>query len=408
MRMVRNLMKQRSWWLLLAAFVVCAAAYKFFFSAGLVKTGGGAAGSKDQQHPVPVTTATAEKANLDVYLNALGTVTPVNTATVKSQVSGQLLRIHFREGQMVKVGDLLAEIDSRPFEVQLTQAEGQLTRDEALLKNAENDLARYAQLLAQDSIAEQQAAAQESLVRQLRGTVKTDEGLIANARLQIIYSKVVAPISGRLGLRQVDIGNIIQTNDVNGLVVITQLQPITVVFSVPQDNLPIIMKRLHEGTALPVHAYSQDGKDLVASGRVLAVDNQIDTTTGTVKLKASFANEDNRLFANQFVNVRMRVDTMTGATVIPTSAVQRGSVGTFVYVIRGDNRTTIRPVRLGPTEEDSVAVTEGLVPGERVVVVGGDKLREGSSVETAEGNPPAASPDRGRKASGRMNGMGKR
>ncbi|MCG6538268.1 MAG: MdtA/MuxA family multidrug efflux RND transporter periplasmic adaptor subunit, partial [Syntrophales bacterium LBB04] len=339
---------------------------------------------RDRQRPVPVTAATAQKSSLDVHLKALGTVTPVNTVVMKSQVSGQLVQIYFKEGQLIKAGDVLAELDARPFQVQLMQAEGQLARDEALLKNAETDLARYKQLQAQDSIAEQQAMTQEALVQQLRGTVKTDQGLVAGAKLQISYTKITAPVSGRVGLRQVDLGNMIQTSDSNGLAVVTQLQPITVVFSVPQDNLPAILKRQRAGIALPVYAYSQDDKSLLASGRLFAVDNQIDTTTGTVKLKALFENKANELFANQFVNVKLKVDTLIGATVIPTSAIQRGAAGTFAYVVGNDDVVAVRPLQLGPSEGEIAAVTSGLQPGELVIIVGGDKLRDGAKVELSK------------------------
>lgn len=393
--MFRNLMNRRLFWLLIVV-SISVATYKLFVSTGVMTTRVSAPASpasRDLQRSVLVTTATAQKSNLEVYLKGLGTVMPVNTVLIKSQVNGQLLHIYFKEGQLVKAGDVLAEIDSRPFQVQLMQAEGQLARDEALLKNAEIDFARYKQLQAQDSIAEQQTATQEALVQQLRGTVKTDQGLIATAKLQITYAKMSAPVSGRVGLRQIDLGNMIQTSDSNGLAVITQLQPITVVFSVPQDNLPVLMKRQRSGIASPVYAYNQDDKTLLASGSLLAVDNQIDTTTGTVKLKALFENKENELFPNQFVNIKLKVDTLIGATVIPTSAIQRGATGTFVYAVGKDNTATVRPLQLGPTEKEMVAVTSGIQPGEVVVVAGGDKLREGSRVEvsTTGGNGAASS-----------------
>jgi multidrug efflux system membrane fusion protein len=352
----------------------------------------------DAQRPLPVMAVAARKADMDINLRGLGTVIPVNTVTVRSQVSGQLLRVHFEEGQVVKEGMLLAEIDPRPFEVQLMQAEGQLARDESLLMNAEKDLERYKLLLKQDSIPEQQVSTQESLVQQYKGAVKTDQGQIANAKLQLTYSRVIAPVSGRIGLRLVDQGNMVQPSDVNGMAVITQLQPVTVVFSVPQDNLPAIMKRLRTGEVLPAYAYSQDGKTLLAKGTLLAIDNQIDTTTGTVKLKATFANKDNALFPNQFVNAVMKVDTLSGVTVMPTAATQRGSIGTFAYVVRPDKSINVRQLQLGPTEGESVAVLNGLAPGEFVVVVGGDKLREGTKVAIVT-NEAAGTPAKGKKNS---------
>ncbi len=337
-----------------------------FLSPATAPNGARGKAQMENERPLPVTAVAAKKGDIDVYLNGLGTVTPVNTVTVRSQVSGQLLQVHFKEGDAVKAGELLAEIDPRPFQVQLMQAEGQLIRDEALLKNAENDLARYKLLLAQDSIADQQVTTQESLVQQYQGIVKTDQGQIANAKLQITYSRIIAPISGRVGLRLVDPGNMIQANDVNGIAVITQLQPITVVFPVPQNNLPAILKRLRSGDTLPVYAYSQDSKVMLAKGALIAVDNQIDTTTGTVKLKARFDNANNELFANQFVNVAMKVDTLRGATVMPTAAIQRGSIATFAYVVKEDKTVTVRPLQLGPTEGETVAVTSGLTHREKL------------------------------------------
>ena len=394
-------------WLLILACLVFAA-YRLFLSPAAGPAGARGKARTAVEHPLPVTAAAARKSDLDVYLNGLGTVTPVNTVTVRSQVSGQLLKVHFKEGDGVKAGELLAEIDPRPFQVQLMQAEGQLVRDESLLKNAENDLVRYKLLLSQDSIAAQQVTTQESLVQQYRGIVKTDQGQIANARLQITYSRITSPITGRVGLRLVDPGNMVQVSDATGIAVITQLQPITVVFPVPQNNLPVILARLRSGGTLPVFAYSQDSKVMLAQGTLIAVDNQIDITTGTVKLKARFDNANNELFANQFVNVAMKVDTLRGAVVVPTAAIQRGAIDTFAYVVKADNTVTVRPLKLGPTEGETVAVTSGLAPGEVVVVVGGDKLREGTKVAIATAGTAGAAVLPGQGASRPGSGKGVR
>jgi len=378
-RMQRSSHFIRRHWVIIIVTLVIIIVGIIFITQYMMKLGAGK--KSGNQPPQPVTALMTNKADFDVYLKGLGTVIPTNTVTIKSQVSGQLISVHFKEGQHVNKGNLIAEIDPRPFQVQLMQAEGQLARDEAFLKNAETDLALYKKLLAQDSIAAQQVTTQESLVKQYRGIIETDKGQIANAKLQLTYARVIAPITGRVGLRQVDPGNMVQVNDTNGIVVITQLQPITVVFSLPQDNLTILMKRWNARTTLPVQAYDQEGKVLLANGKLLAVDNQIDTTTGTVKLKAIFDNKDNKLFPNQFVNVRLKIDTLRNATVMSTDAVQRGSIGTFAYAVKDDKSVTVKILKLGPAEGNNVVVMEGLVPGESVVTVGGDKLREGTKVE---------------------------
>jgi len=344
---------------------------------------------------VPVVAAAATSADVGVLLDGLGTVTPVATVTVRSRVDGQLMSLNFREGQVVRAGDLLAEIDPRPAQVQLATAEGQLARDQALLKNAQMDLERYRVLLKQDSIARQQLDTQEALVRQYEATAKMNQAAIDSARLQLVYSRITAPIGGRLGLRQVDTGNMVRAGDANGLVVITQLQPITVIFSIPEDSLPPVMKKLIEGekrgSKLQVTAFDRAGKTQLATGMLLTVDNQIDPATGTVKLKAQFANEDLALFPNQFVNVRLLVDTKQGATVIPAAAVQRGTPGTFVYAVDPETKAvSVRRVKLGPTQGETVAIEEGLKPGTLVVVDGADKLREGAVVEMVvrDNGPP--------------------
>jgi membrane fusion protein, multidrug efflux system len=332
----------------------------------------------------PVAVATARSGNVEVFLNGLGTVTPLRTVTVRSRVDGQLMRVLFKEGQVVKEGELLAEIDARSFQAQLLQAEGQMQRDQALLANARVDLERYRVLLKQDSIAEQQVSSQEALVRQMEGTVRVNQGQVDNARLQLSYTRVTAPIPGQLGLRQVDQGNIVRSGDANGIVVITQVNPITVLFTIPQDNLQTVLKRLQSGERIPVEAYDREQKVRLASGRLLTADNQIDTTTGTIKLKAQFPNDDNQLFPNQFVNVRMLVDTRENAITIPSSALQRGAQGLFVYVVNEDQTVSLRPVKTGVTEGTRVEVVTGLKARERVVIDGMDRLRDGMRVEIAE------------------------
>jgi membrane fusion protein, multidrug efflux system len=291
------------------------------------------------------------------------------------------MKVLFKEGQVMDKGALLAEIDPRPFEAQLTQVLGQMARDQALLANAKLDLQRYHDLAAEDSIAKQQYDTQKSLVRQLEGTVKVDQGQIDNARLQIVYSRITAPISGRIGLRLVDSGNIVRATDTNGLAVITQLQPITVIFTIPEDSLPPVLAKLNSGERMPVIALNREQTKKIAEGYLLTVDNQIDPTTGTVRLKALFPNKDNELFANQFVNARLLLGVKKGTTVVPTSALQQSTRGTFVYVVTPELTAAVRAVKVGPAEGDSISVDEGLSPGELVVVEGADRLREGNKVE---------------------------
>jgi len=345
--------------------------------------GGGGAKKGDAQgnRPLPVVAEDAKTGSMDVYINALGSVTALNTVTVHTRVDGQILQVAFNEGQFVRAGDLLAEIDPRQFQVQLTQAEGQMAKDQALLANARVDVERYAQLFAQDSIARQQLDTQRALVAQYEGTVKADQGAIDNAKLQLVYTHITAPISGRLGLRQVDAGNIVHPGDSNGLVVITQVQPIAVVFTLPEDALNQVRKRRREGAKLVVDAWDREQKVKLASGTLQSIDNQIDPTTGTVKLKAQFENKDEALFPNQFVNVQLLIDTLPDAVLIPTAAVQRGSQGTFVYVVQEDATVHVRPIALGPARGEITSVTSGLKAGEKIVVDGADKLREGGKVE---------------------------
>jgi len=345
--------------------------------------------------PTPVVAAPASLGSLDVVMNGLGTATPLRTVTVRTRVDGELVSVKFAEGQLVKPGQLLAEIDPRPFQVALDQAQGQLARDEALLENARLDLARYEGLFKQDSIAKQQVDTQVSLVRQYEGAVRVDRSQVDNARLQLGYTKIAAPVGGRVGLRLVDQGNIVRSGDASGIVVITQLAPIAVVFTVPQDSVPVVLKRM-QTERIPVAAWDREGRTKIADGVLASADNQVDPATGTVKLKAQFANDDGALFPNQFVNVRMKLDTVRDAIVVPTAAVQRGAQGLFVYVVRDDRTVTPRPVKLGAAEGQRIVVADGLHEGELVVVDGMDRLRPGATVEVSSARPEIKPPPEGK------------
>jgi multidrug efflux system membrane fusion protein len=374
---------RRRWWLwLVAAGLLGGAVYAYKTVSDESKSR--AAKQAPPPRSVPVAAVAARKGEVGIYLSGLGAVTPLNTVTLKSRVDGELMRVLFREGQLVRNGELLAEIDPRPFQVQLTQAEGQMARDQAQLKNARLDLERFQTLAQQDSIARQQRDTQEALVRQLEGTVKVDQGQIEAARLQLVYCHINAPLGGRVGLRQVDPGNIVHAADANGLVVITQLQPIAVIFPIPEDSLPPILARLKSGAQLPVEAFDREQKQKLATGTLLTVDNQIDPTTGTVKLKAVFPNRENELFPNQFVNARLLVEMKHDAVIVPASAIQRGPQGTFVYVVKADQTVSVRPVTLGVSEGGDTAIATGVAPGEIVVADGAERLREGAKVEVKE------------------------
>jgi membrane fusion protein, multidrug efflux system len=343
--------------------------------------------------------ATVATGNIREIVNALGTVTPLATVTVQTQINGQLTDVGFTEGQLVKKGDFLAQIDPRPYQILKEQYEGQLAHDEGLLAQAQMDLTRYQTLAQQNSIAKQQAEDQVFIVQQYKGSVQQDQGMVDAEALNISYCHIVSPVTGRVGLRLVDPGNYVQTTASTGIAVITQLQPITVIFTVPEDDLPEIMPQLNAGTTLTVVVYDRANIRQLATGKVSAVDNQIDTTTGTVKVRAQFDNSDNALFPNQFVNARLLVKTLKDVVTVPTSAIQRGSPGTYVYVVNSNSTVSVRQIKTGVVDGDLTEVKSGLTAGERVVIDGTDRLRDGLRVSVAaeNGQPtaPATAPARG-------------
>src|ERR1700726_3192041 len=326
---------------------------------------------------VPVVVSTAQRGDLPVYFNGLGTVTAFNTVTVHSRVDGQITKITFQEGQFVHQGDSLLEIDARPYQVMLEQAEGQLAKDQAQLRDVQVNYERFQLLYKEGVIPKQQVDTQGAQVGQFEGSIKGDQGLIDGAKLQLVYSHVTAPISGRIGLRLVDVGNIVHATDANGLLVITQLQPIAVIFSLPQDQLPQVATKLQKGEQLVVEAYDRDDTSKIESGKLLTIDNQIDTSTGTYKLKAVFNNDRNILFPNQFVNVHLLADIKKNLVIVPSSAIQRGPQGTYVYVVQNGDTAKIQPVTIAQTTADSVGLSAGLNAGDLVVVDGQDKLQDG-------------------------------
>jgi membrane fusion protein, multidrug efflux system len=354
-----------------------------------------------QGAPQSVGAATIAAGDIRVIVNALGTVTPIATVTVQTQINGQFLEVGFTEGQTVKKGDFLAQIDPRPYQLLQAQFEGQLAHDQGVLAQSQIDLTRYQKLAEQNSIARQQYEDQVYIVQQNQGTVKLDQAQIDQQKLNIIYCRIVSPVTGRVGLRLVDPGNYIQTTNATGIAVVTQMQPITVIFPIPEDDLPDILPQLNAGTPLQVFAYDRANVKQLATGRVMALDSQIDTTTGTVKVRAQFDNADNALFPNQFVNAQLLVKTLHNVVTVPTAAIQRGAPGTYVYVINSDNTVSVRPIKAGPTDGPTAAVDSGLSVGERVVVDGTDRLREGARVVVpgargatpAAGNPNAQAPD---------------
>jgi membrane fusion protein, multidrug efflux system len=353
-----------------------------------------AAGGRNSA-PMSIVPEVVSKGDIGITINALGTVTSLATVTIRSQISGYLMKVDFKEGDDVKKGDLLAEIDPRPYEAALAQANGNLARDEALLKGAQVDLARYQGLAAQNAVPHQTLDTQVALVAQDQGTVEFDRAAVKSAQVNLQYCHITSPLDGRVGLRQVDQGNYVTPGDTNGLVVITQLKPISVLFTVPEDNLQAISKRLQAGAVLPATAYGRGGSNKIAEGALQTFDSQIDPTTGTIKLRAQFPNETLALYPNQFVNVGLLLDTHKDVTIMPTAGVQRGVPGTFVYLVNADNTVSVRKVVLGVTDGDRVEVSSGLVPGDRIVIDGADKLRDGAKINVrteADSSQPAAAP----------------
>lgn len=370
--------------------VIVAGAGWYISQTGTVPAPKQGAGRFGAGAPTPVGIATAAKGEVPVVIRALGTVVPLQTVNVKTQITGQLIKVEFKEGQMVKQGDLLAVVDPRPYDVALQQAVGQQQKDEALLKNAQLDLERYRKLVSQDSIARQQLDTQQSLVRQYEAALVIDQAAVDAAKLNVTYTKIVAPLTGRIGLRTVDPGNYVSMSDATSICIIIQVQPISVLFTIPEDTLPSVRERLRAGAKLEVRVLDRAQKNELGVGRLDTYDNIIDITTGTVKLRAVFDNKDETLFPNQFVNVRLLVDTVKDATVVPVAAIQRGQPGTFVYLVKGDDTVEIRVVELGATDGEKVQVVKGLQPGDQVVIDGTDRLRDGAKIRRPGGGPPRA------------------
>ncbi|HWC95608.1 MAG TPA: MdtA/MuxA family multidrug efflux RND transporter periplasmic adaptor subunit [Candidatus Sulfopaludibacter sp.] len=380
----------KGWIWLLVLIAAAAAAYYYWpkgeaAQAGTAPSGGGAKKGRGAGGLPPVVAVKATRGNIGVYLDGLGSVTPIYTVTVKSRVDGQLMAINYKEGDVVQKGQPLIELDPRPFEVALEQAEGQLARDKALLNNARVDLTRYQTLLSQNAIPEQQLSTQKALVEQYEGTIKTDQGAIDSAKLNITYCHITAPITGKVGLRLVDPGNIVHASDQTGLLVITQMEPISVIFPIAEDHLSPVAKRHRAGQKLTVEAWDRDKTNKIATGALETLDNQIDQTTGTLKLRALFDNKDNALYPNQFVNARLLVEEKRGVVLLPTAAIQRTSATIYVWMLKPDSTVTVRNITVGTTEGDQTEITSGLAAGDSVIMTGVDKLNEGSKVNVSGG-----------------------
>jgi len=381
--------RHRGWLWIVVLAIALAAGYRLFPAVTQGQARSASTGNASQTRSVPVVAVAARTGDMGVYLSGLGVASALNTVTVRSRVDGQLISVAFREGQLVQKGDLLAELDPRPFQVQLTQAEGQSAKDEATRKDAQIDLDRYQSLFKQGLIPKQQVDSQVAVLNNAQGALESDRGQIESARLNLVYTRIEAPITGRVGLRLVDPGNIVHAADQTGLVVITQIQPIAVVFSIPEDNLPQVLDHIRRGDHLEVVAYDRDVKNKLATGALLSVDNQIDQTTGTVKLKAEFPNKDSRLFPNQFVNARLLIDTLRHAVIVPSAAIQRSPQSTFVYAVNpADDTVSPRDVTVRLSAGDETAVLNGITSGDLVVTDGVDKLQPGTRVALQK--PPAA------------------
>jgi len=383
----RRSWRRRLFWLLLLALVIAIVVWWVLRHQQPASTG-----RFTSTGPMPVGTATVQKGDMPIVDNALGTVTPLATVTVQTQINGQLLEVGFQEGQMVAKGDFLAQIDPRPYQVALEQAQGQLAKDQAALADAKLDLARYEKLVSQNAIASQTLDTQRATVAQDQGTVQTDQAQVDAQKLNLVYCHITAPVTGRVGLRQVDPGNYVQTSSATGIVVVTQLQPISVIFTLPEDSLQAVLKQVHAGQTLQATAFDRTGNTQIDVGQLATIDNQIDTTTGTVKLRATFSNATLNLFPNQFVNIKLKVDTLQGTQIVPMAAIQRGAPGTFVYLVKPDNTVTAQPVTLGPDDGEKVAVTKGLEPAQVVVTDGADRLKEGAKITVTEGGTQPTQP----------------
>jgi len=369
----KSINQRLSFWITILIVLIIILLYRYHLASTAQKVRG--------SQRAPVTIATVTTADVPIYINALGTVTPTYSVTVKTQINGLLMRVLYREGQLVKTGELLAEIDSRPYQAQLVEYQGQLKRDQALLANANIDLKRYQTLWRQDSISQQTLATQLALVKQLEGTVQFDQGLIQTTEVNLTYCKIISPIDGRIGLRLVDPGNFVQTSDTSGIAVVNTLNPITVIFSIPEDSIPEVMQNMDANKALTVTAYDREQNQLLATGKLLTIDNQINATTGTVNLKAQFQNDNNHLFPSQFVNIRLLVKTLHQALTIPTAAIQQSTHGVFVYVFHPDTLTvSTRSVTTGVTTGNLTVIRTGLTQGEPVIEQGADQLTDGATV----------------------------